>query len=63
MCLLTPEERAQERVQEEAFTAQTTASADPGVVLRMEGVEQCTVDQVGGPDWWCGRQSEEALDK
>lgn len=37
--MLTPSGRAQERVQEEAFTAETAAVAGTGVVLRVEGVE------------------------
>jgi hypothetical protein len=35
----TPEKRAQERIQEEAFTAQATTGPDTRVVLRMKGVE------------------------
>lgn len=45
-----PEEGADEDVEEEPLTGDTAAGTDTGVLLRMEGVEQCAGDQIGGPD-------------
>lgn len=39
-----------ENVNEESFTRQATAFTYTGVVLAVERVEKCAVDQVGGPN-------------
>lgn len=40
-----------ERVEEEAFTAETTAATNTGICLRVQSVEKSASDQVSGPDW------------
>lgn len=53
-----PAEGEDERIGEEAFTGDTAAGTDTGVLLRVEGVEERAGDEVGGPDHG-GRLHEE----
>ena len=46
----TPCKRAEETINEETFTTNTTSRTDTSIVLRMQGIEQSTVDQISGPN-------------
>lgn len=46
-----PRARRDKDVGEEPFTTDTSAVTHTGVTLRVQGVEQSAVHQVGGPDW------------
>ena len=56
---LTPNERGQETVDEEAFTADTSTTAHTCVLGGVQGVEESAVDEIGRPDH-AGRCDEEA---
>jgi hypothetical protein len=45
-----PAEGAEEGIGEEAFTRDTTAITNTGVLLRVKGVEEGAGDEIGGPD-------------
>jgi hypothetical protein len=47
---LTPDNATNEDIEEEAFSAHTSAVTDTSVFLRVEGVEKRAVNQVRGPD-------------
>ena len=47
---LTPDEGNQEHIREEPFTTDTTTVADSRVLLRVQCVEECASDEIGGPD-------------
>lgn len=55
-----PAEGTEEAVEEEAFTRDTTARTDTGVLLRVQRVEQGAGDEVGGPDHGRGLDEEAA---
>ena len=54
----TPCKRAEETINEETFTTHTTSRTDTSIVLRMQGIEQSTVDQISGPNHWRRRHKE-----
>jgi len=46
----TPCKRAEKTINEETFTTHTTSRTDTSIVLRMQGIEQSTIDQISGPN-------------
>ncbi len=52
-----PDRRPEEGEEEESLARHAAAVAHPHVLLRVQSVEECTIDEVGGPD--CGEDELE----
>ena len=50
----TPCKGAEEAIDEETFTTNTTSRTDTSVLLRMQSIKQSTINQISRPNhcWW-----------